>query len=129
MKQGIFFERDGILNKVRVERQRGALCQALARLPRVLLLDEPFSALDPVTRRKLQAELKSLKAELAIPMIHVTHDLQEALFLADEVLPVVRGKIDREWLSAYLALDPDPLRDAAIGDYINLGPQAKSFSF
>lgn len=88
------------------ERQRAALCQALARRPRVLLLDEPFSALDVVTRRKLQEELRSLKAELALPIIHVTHDLQEALFLADELLPVVRGRIDRQWLSACLPLFP-----------------------
>jgi molybdate transport system ATP-binding protein len=91
------------------ERQRAALCQALARRPRVLLLDEPFSALDMVTRRQLQEELRSLKAELALPIIHVTHDLQEALFLADELLPLVRGRIDRQWLSACLPLfPPDP---------------------
>ncbi len=108
------------------ERQRGALCQALARRPRVLLLDEPFSALDPVTRRKLQAELRSLKTALAIPMIHVTHDLNEALFLADELLPLVRGQIDREWLSASLALDQGHrLREAAIRDYEILERQTK----
>jgi molybdate transport system ATP-binding protein len=92
------------------ERQRGALCQALARRPRVLLLDEPFSALDLVTRRKLQEELRALKTELAIPIIHVTHDLNEALFLADELLPLVRGRIDREWLGECLARfrAPDP---------------------
>lgn len=86
------------------ERQRAALCQALARRPRVLLLDEPFSALDLATRRQLQAELRSMKAELSMPIIHVTHDLHEAMFLADELLPLVRGKFDPQWLGDCLAL-------------------------
>ena len=77
------------------ERQRCAICQALARHPRLLLLDEPFSALDVVTRRGLREELKSLKGRLSCPIIYVTHDINEALFLADEILPVVEGKIDR----------------------------------
>jgi len=73
------------------ERQRCALCQALARRPRMLLLDEPFSALDVVTRRGLREELKSLKTKLAFPIIYVTHDIGEALFLADEIRPSSRG--------------------------------------
>ena len=76
------------------ERQRCAICQALARHPRLLLLDEPFSALDVVTRRGLREELKNLKGTLSCPIIYVTHDINEALYLADEILPVVEGKID-----------------------------------
>ena len=79
------------------ERQRCAICQALARKPRVLLLDEPFSALDANTRRNLRDELKKLRTQLAVPIIHVTHDIDEALFLADDVLPMVNGKIVRKW--------------------------------
>jgi molybdate transport system ATP-binding protein len=79
------------------ERQRVALAQALARNPKVLLLDEPFSALDVLSRRKLQAELKKIKGEFDLPIIHITHDLDEAEFLADSLLPMVEGKIEEEW--------------------------------
>jgi len=80
------------------ERQRCAICQALARHPRILLLDEPFSALDAVTRRGLREELKNMKGKMSFPIIYVTHDITEALYLADELLPVVEGKIDDQWL-------------------------------
>lgn len=88
------------------ERQRCAICQALARHPRLLLLDEPFSALDVVTRRGLREEIKSLKGRLSCPIIYVTHDISEALFLADEILPVVEGKIDDGWLQRTITRDP-----------------------
>jgi len=80
------------------ERQRCAICQALARHPRILLLDEPFSALDVPTRRRLRDEVKALKESLSIPIIYVTHDISEALFLADDILPVVEGKVSDDWL-------------------------------
>jgi molybdate transport system ATP-binding protein len=85
------------------ERQRCAICQNLARRPQALLLDEPFSALDVEIRKKLRQELKALKEKLSIPIIHVTHDLSEALFLGDDILPVVRGRIDRNWLQPHVA--------------------------
>ena len=81
------------------ERQRAALAQALARKPKVLLLDEPFSALDVVTRKKLRKELKNLKGQLSLPILLVTHDLEEALSLADNLLPIQQGKIDQNWLA------------------------------
>lgn len=84
------------------ERQRTAICQALARGPSVLLMDEPFSALDALTRRNLREELKSLKNELEIPIIHVTHDIREALYLGDEVLPIVQGKVAHKWMLQFL---------------------------
>jgi len=80
------------------ERQRAAFCQALARDPVLLLLDEPFSALDVATRRNLRAHLKELKGELGIPILHVTHDLEEAVFLGDEIMAVENGKIAPDWL-------------------------------
>ena len=85
------------------ERQRAAICQNLARKPRLLLLDEPFSALDIATRRKLRQELKSLNKEFSLTMIHVTHDLTEALFLGDNIFPIVMGKITPEWLPQQIA--------------------------
>ena len=84
------------------ERQRCAICQALARKPRVLLLDEPFSALDANTRRNLRDELKTLRNQLSVPIIHVTHDIDEALFLADDVLPILNGKIVRKWMLQFM---------------------------
>ena len=59
--------------------------------------------MDVEIRKKLRQELKSLKEKLSIPIIHVTHDLSEALFLGDDILPVVRGRIDRSWLQPHVA--------------------------
>jgi len=73
------------------QQQRVALARALARAPDVLLLDEPFSAVDQVTRRKLQEELARLRRELAIPIVLVTHDLDEARLLADRMVLLHRG--------------------------------------
>ena len=96
---GIWNVRDSKPDKISGgERQRCAICQNLARKPRVLLLDEPFSALDLENRRRLRRELKTLKKRLSIPIIHVTHDLNEALYLGDEVLSMVEGRLDHEWL-------------------------------
>jgi molybdate transport system ATP-binding protein len=86
------------------ERQRCAICQALARSPKVLLLDEPFSALDALTRRKLREMVKALKKELHIPIIHVTHDIREALFLADDILPVVQGRVEGKWMLQFMLM-------------------------
>lgn len=74
------------------QQQRVAVARALARDPAVLLLDEPFSAVDQVTRRKLQQELARLRTDLAIPMLLVTHDLDEARMLADRMVILHRGR-------------------------------------
>ncbi len=99
------------------ERQRCAICQALARKPRLLLMDEPFSALDPLTRRKLREAFRAMKNELSIPILHVTHDIREALFLADEILPVVRGRVCHKWLLQFMlsAREGFSCTDAATG--------------
>jgi len=68
------------------ERQRAAFAQALACGPKVLLLDEPFSALDQESRNRLQEKLLTLKRDLNMPIIHVTHDNAEAKLLADKSL-------------------------------------------
>jgi len=74
------------------QRQRVALARALARSPRVLLLDEPFSAVDQVTRRRLQRELALLREEIRIPIVLVTHDLDEAAALADRLCVLRAGR-------------------------------------
>lgn len=75
------------------EQQRVALARALAREPDVLLLDEPFSAIDRRTRRRLQADLATLRSELSAPIVLVTHDLDEATMLADDLLVLDRGMV------------------------------------
>lgn len=74
------------------QQQRVAVARALARDPAVLLLDEPFSAVDRVTREKLYRELAQLRADLAVPMVLVTHDLEEAAMLADRMTVLHHGR-------------------------------------
>ena len=74
------------------QRQRVALARALARDPKVLLLDEPFSAVDRMTRERLKEELASLRRSLPIPIILVTHDLEEAEALADRISVIHAGR-------------------------------------
>ena len=75
------------------QQQRVALARALARDPLVLLLDEPFSAVDRRTRRNLYEELESLRREVRIPIVLVTHDLDEAARLADRLAVLDRGEL------------------------------------
>lgn len=74
------------------QRQRVALARALARDPKVLLLDEPFSAVDRMTRERLKEELASLRRSLEIPIVLVTHDLEEAQVLADRICVIHGGR-------------------------------------
>lgn len=73
------------------QQQRVAVARALAREPEVLLLDEPFSAVDRSTRERLYRELAQMRRRLDMPVVLVTHDLDEALMLADEVCLLQHG--------------------------------------
>jgi molybdate transport system ATP-binding protein len=75
------------------ERQRVALARALARGPRVLLLDEPLTALDPHTRAEVRGELRDLLDGLGLPTLLVTHDFEDAAALADRVGVLVAGRL------------------------------------
>jgi molybdate transport system ATP-binding protein len=75
------------------EKQRVALARALAASPDALLLDEPFSALDPAGRSALGALLVSLQREAGVPFLHVTHDPGEALRIGDRTIALDRGRV------------------------------------
>jgi molybdenum ABC transporter ATP-binding protein len=91
------------------ERQRVALARALARDPNVLLLDEPLSALDAHTKADVRSELHELLAGLAIPVLLVTHDFEDAAALADEVGVIVDGRLRQTGTAADLVAQPaDP---------------------
>ncbi|HZF82720.1 MAG TPA: sulfate ABC transporter ATP-binding protein, partial [Burkholderiaceae bacterium] len=78
------------------QRQRIALARALAVEPKVLLLDEPFGALDAKVRKELRRWLRHLHDELHVTSIFVTHDQEEALEVADRVVVINQGKIEQE---------------------------------
>ena len=107
------------------ERQRVALARALAREPAVLLLDEPFAAVDRAVRRRLQSEIDSLRRTLHVPLILVTHDFDDVVRLATHVLMLERGRSvgygslstltsrpDLSWL--HEAVGPGSVFDAAV---------------
>ncbi len=75
------------------ERQRAALARALAARPRALLLDEPLSAVDPEAREAIHEVLRRVCRERRLPVLHVTHDRDEAFALADECAVVVAGRL------------------------------------
>jgi osmoprotectant transport system ATP-binding protein len=77
------------------QRQRVAIARALAARPGIVLLDEPFGALDAITRAELQDAFGKLRRELGITAILVTHDLHEAALLADRIAVLRRGRIEQ----------------------------------
>ncbi|MFH1425026.1 MAG: ABC transporter ATP-binding protein [archaeon] len=76
------------------QQQRVALARALARKPNLLLLDEPFGALDAKIRQKMRGDIKQIQKELGITTILVTHDQEEAFELGDRIVVMNRGKIE-----------------------------------
>jgi osmoprotectant transport system ATP-binding protein len=93
------------------QRQRVAVARALAAGPDIVLLDEPFGALDAITRADLQASLLSLRAELGLTLLLVTHDLHEALLLADRIAVMREGRVEQIAPAA-------TLRDAPATEYV-----------
>jgi sulfate transport system ATP-binding protein len=86
--------------------QRVGLARALARNPRILLLDEPFGALDAKVRRELRDALRQIHDELGLTSIFVTHDQEEAFALADRVALLNHGRIEQFAAPAEIAAEP-----------------------
>jgi len=102
------------------QQQRVAVARALARDPKVLLLDEPFSAVDQVTRRKLQRELAQLRRRLRMPIVLVTHDLEEAAMLADRMIVLHAGETLQAGPPFDLIARPRDVQVARLVDFRNL---------
>jgi osmoprotectant transport system ATP-binding protein len=97
------------------EQQRVSLARALAAEPRVLLLDEPFAALDPVTRDALQQALLELVSAFSLTVVFVTHDMGEALLLGDRVAFLEQGRFARIGTPTELLQDPG---HAGVADFL-----------
>jgi osmoprotectant transport system ATP-binding protein len=88
------------------QRQRVGLARALAAGQDILLMDEPFGALDPLTRAEMQDVMRGLTAKMPVTVLLVTHDLDEALYLAQRIVLMDEGKIAAD-LPAEDVLDSD----------------------
>jgi molybdate transport system ATP-binding protein len=99
------------------QQQRVAMARALARQPRLLLLDEPFAAVDQMTRQGLYRLLADLRRELAIPIVLVTHDLHEARLLADRLVVLDQGRVLQQGTPPAIHRAP---RNARVADLVGL---------
>src|SRR4051795_3285001 len=99
------------------QRQRMALARALAVEPKVLLLDEPFGALDAQVRKELRAWLRRLHDQVHVTTVFVTHDQEEAMEVADSIVVMANGKVEQVG-------SPDDLYEAPANDFVMsfLGP-------
>lgn len=98
------------------QRQRVGLGRALACDPPILLMDEPFGALDPLTRADIQREFKSLQQRLNKTVVFVTHDVREAMFLATRIAVLDGGRL----LGVYSPKEFLQSTDAVVSDYVSV---------
>jgi len=99
------------------QQQRVALARALAREPRLLLMDEPFSAVDQMSRRGLYGLIADLRRDLQMPIVLVTHDLFEARQLADKLVVMDAGQVLQEGTPAHIYRSP---RNARVADLVGI---------
>ncbi len=99
------------------QQQRVAMARALAREPKLLLLDEPFSAVDQMSRQGLYRLLADLRRELAIPIVLVTHDLNEARLLADHLVVMDAGHVLQAGTPAHIHNAP---RNSRVADLVGI---------
>jgi multiple sugar transport system ATP-binding protein len=93
------------------QQQRVALGRAIVRRPKLFLLDEPLSSLDPVLRRQLRQELRELHQRLGVPMVYVTHDAGEAMALGQRIAVMREGRLQQ-------AADPQTLYDQPCNRFV-----------
>jgi osmoprotectant transport system ATP-binding protein len=93
------------------QQQRVGVSRALASDPNIILMDEPFSALDPISREQLQYELKDLQKKIKKTIVFVTHDMDEALDIADNIILMRAGKIEQQ-------ASPDDLLQNQVNDFV-----------
>ena len=98
------------------QRQRVGLGRALASDPPILLMDEPFGALDPLTRADIQREFKSLQERLNKTVVFVTHDVREAMLLATRIAVLNEGQL----LGVYSPREFLQSKDPVVSDYVNV---------
>ncbi len=104
------------------QQQRVGVARALAADPPIVLMDEPFGAVDPVTRKVLQRELRRIQAEVNKTIVFVTHDISEAFLLGDRVVLMSEGRVVQSGTPADLLLRPtDPFVTDFIGEERGLG--------
>ncbi len=104
--------------------QRLAIARAIAARPQVLLLDEPFGALDAITRTDVRAAFADLQRELNLTALIVTHDLSEALALADRIAVLRAGRVAQVATPAQLLEDPEEEYVAKLLERAGVGPAA-----
>jgi osmoprotectant transport system ATP-binding protein len=98
------------------QRQRVGLARALAAEPPILLMDEPFGALDPITRAEIQLEFKKLQEKLAKTIVFVTHDVGEALMLGDRIALMDSGRLRSIHTPREFLQSPEP----TVQDYVRV---------
>jgi osmoprotectant transport system ATP-binding protein len=106
------------------QRQRVGVARALAADPPILLMDEPFGALDPITRAELQSEFLSLQQRLQKTVVFVTHDLREALLLGTRIALMEIGRLVTALPPNQFTSSPDPL----VQQYVNAFATASASS-
>lgn len=102
------------------QQQRVAIARAVVNKPKVLLLDEPLSALDYKLRKQMQNELKALQRKLGITFIFVTHDQEEALSMSDRIVVMQNGKIEQDGTPREIYEEPKNLFVASFIGEINI---------
>ncbi len=135
------FEKRSIQELSGGQQQRIAIARALINQPKVLILDEPLGALDLLTRKTMQKELKRLQRELGITFIYVTHDQSEALSLSDQIIVMKEGDIiqqdspdkiyeepKNEWVANFIG-NSNIIEDAIVVDSKTIKWNNRSYNF